>query len=69
MEYYLRKLCSECGGDVMILTTIERNSYTHKKEIVVSHGTCIYCMESQVFPNEELGSFLSKFKKDDYYSI
>ena len=38
---------------------------TNKKEIVVSHGVCIYCSENVVYPNEELNIFLSWFDKND----
>lgn len=64
MKYYIRNGC-KCGGWVNIITNLELNEKTNKKEIIVSHGVCIYCNDNVVYPNEELNVFLSWFDKSD----
>jgi hypothetical protein len=66
MEWYLKNQCS-CGGDVCVLTCLEREKYTNKKVIVVSHGICLRCNNIMVFPGEEIEKFLSAFKLEEKY--
>lgn len=68
MDWYLKKMC-ECGGDVCVITSPERDKYTNKKITIVSHGACISCNNTIIFPNDVLSDFLSCFSSSEKYRL
>lgn len=62
MSHILNDKCS-CGGLIVVVSYEEKASIdnNYQPEMLVSHGTCIECLQDIVLPPEEYFYFTEKF--------